>query len=178
MEKGRENTRPSPSRCFLSWDRRACNRLAVGMAGQRFPGRCGGAGGERSRRIKRLPPRSTVIRVSIFFWAIFHVITHHFPAIKIRKFSVERGLSRARRPFAFFPFLNVSWLCRDPVFCPVCYSPSFIIRLQNFTPPSFVSFHHEHTRVPSILVTEFFFPNQISSERQYFGTTATIDRCQ
>lgn len=35
-----------------------------------------------------MPPR--VIRVSIFSWAIFHIITSHFLAIKIWKFRLSR----------------------------------------------------------------------------------------
>lgn len=61
---------------ILSRDR---NRLAMELAGQHF---LAGTGAGRLQ-IKRFGARSAVIRVSIFLWAIFHVITHHFTAIKI-----------------------------------------------------------------------------------------------
>lgn len=67
------------------------------MTGQHFPTGAGIRKRKRKRegfgRIKRFAPRPSVIRVSIFFWVIFHVVTRHFLTIKDSEIWVGRGLS-------------------------------------------------------------------------------------
>lgn len=98
MTKTEGNARKNEKKTHTKILFRDRNRLAVELAGQHFSTGAGGSrGAERARRrlqIKRFGARPAVIRVSIFFWAIFHVITHHFTAIKIWKFrlaAVYRG---------------------------------------------------------------------------------------